>query len=220
MVVTASEDGTARIWDVSKQQVVRVLTHHEPRGPVKAVRSAVFSPDGQHVLTACEDATARIWITATGEQQVTLRLDGPALCADYSADGRWVIVGDARGRAMIFDVATGQPLVRYVGHTDAINSVALSPDGSRALTGSNDRTVKIWDTVQSSATDGQAAEADANDGEPRRIRDGKEILTLRHHDRAVTAATFSPDGRSILTTGRDGTAVLWMADDWQPPADP
>jgi WD40 repeat protein len=213
VLVTSSEDGTARIWDTSTRQVTRTLAHHAAGGPVKAVRSAMFSPDGQHVLTACEDGTARIWAVATGAMQVSLKLDGPALCASYSADGTRVIAGDANGRATLYDAATGAALVRYLGHTDAVNSVALSPDGSRAITGSSDRTVKIWDTLGPSAA--AAAGEKGERGPPTDTVDGKEILTLRHHDRPVTSVSFSPDGRSILTAGQDGTAVLWMADTWQ-----
>jgi WD40 repeat protein len=116
---------------------------------------------------------------------------------------------------MIYDTASWRPKVSYLGHTAAVEAVALSPDGRRALTGSQDRSAKLWDT---DLKDDPAAGAHAQNGngaaksdEP---MDGKEIVTLRHHDQTVTAAAFSPDGRSILTGGMDGTAVIWLTDDW------
>jgi WD40 repeat protein len=60
-VVTASFDGTARIWDVATGAPVGTPLRHE-----KWVMSAVFSPDGMRVLTASLDGTARIWDAASG----------------------------------------------------------------------------------------------------------------------------------------------------------
>ena len=218
LLVTASNDGTARIWEIPARRVLHVL---QPEGPVKAVRYATFSPDGKSIATACEDATIRFWETGTGRATGFLEVDSAAQCVAYSVDGRRILVGDANGKATIFDVQTRQPLVRYLGHTAAILSVALSPDGRRALTGASDRLAKVWDTnIQDSGPaepdPSQTAVRTADSTGPQK---GKEILTLKHHDQAVTSVAFSPDGRAILTAGLDGTAMLWLTDDWkQPPA--
>ncbi len=55
-IVTANDNGTARIWDTTTGAQLAVLSGHQ-----HAVLSAAFSPDGTRVVTASEDGTARIW---------------------------------------------------------------------------------------------------------------------------------------------------------------
>jgi energy-coupling factor transporter ATP-binding protein EcfA2 len=57
LVVTASGDKTARLWDVARGQALQVLSGHQAR-----VLYAAFSPDGKLVVTASTDNTARLWV--------------------------------------------------------------------------------------------------------------------------------------------------------------
>ena len=68
-VVTASLDGTARVWDVGTAAVT-VLRGHE-----REVNSAAFSPDGTRLVTASWDGTARVWDAATGTEMTTAQSD-------------------------------------------------------------------------------------------------------------------------------------------------
>ena len=68
-------------------------------------------------------------------------------------------------------------------------SAAFSPDGSRIVTASGDKTARIWDAAT-----------------------GKEIAVLRGHDDAsCISAAFSPDGSRIVTASEDNTARIWDA---------
>ncbi|MEV3925865.1 WD40 repeat domain-containing protein, partial [Actinomadura coerulea] len=86
--------------------------------------------------------------------------------------------------------ATGRELLQLTGHIRSVNAVAFSPDGSRALTGSNDSTARIWDTAT-----------------------GRELLQLTGHIRSVNAVAFSPDGSRALTASDDGMLQVWDAAD-------
>jgi uncharacterized membrane-anchored protein YhcB (DUF1043 family) len=74
------------------------------------------------------------------------------------------------------------------GHRSYVSSAAFSPDGSRIVTASLDRTARIWDAAS-----------------------GKEIAVLRGHDGLLRSAAFSPDGSRIVTASYDKTARIWDA---------
>ena len=55
-IVTASDDKTARVWDVANSKPICELKGHQ-----RGVTSAAFSPNGKHIVTASRDTTVRIW---------------------------------------------------------------------------------------------------------------------------------------------------------------
>lgn len=75
---------------------------------------------------------------------------------------------------------------RDAGHTSTIISVAFSRDGTRVLTGSHDKTAKLWDAAT-----------------------GEQIRTFSGHTHWVNSVAFSPDGTQVLTGSTDQTAKLW-----------
>ena len=139
---------------------------------------------------------------------------------------------------------TGRQLHVYRGHLWGLLSAAFSHDGSRIITGSSDKTAKIWDveSEQCKATlaghtaavtsvafspDGRRALTGSQDdtaklwdAEVGREILGKEILTLKGHTQEVTSVAFSDDGSYVVTGSRDGTAIIWLATDWHEPHKP
>lgn len=199
LIVTASDDSTAILWDAERGTIVRTLRGHTDR-----LQSAVFSPAGTQILTAAHDKTARLWDAATGEPRGQFAgHEWAVLCAAFSPDGKKVITGSEDNSARIWETATQKLLLRLEGHTAPVASVTFLPDehhpqATRVLTGSRDNTAKLWDAEHGSGNDARA----------------KEILTLKRHSQEVTCVSASPNGRFVVTSSRDGTAIVWLATDW------
>ena len=97
LIVTASADKTARVWDAASRRTVVTLAGHQ--GPVN---SSVFSPDGTYIVTASDDKTARVWEADSGRAVVTLvGHDGEVKSAAFSGDGGQVVTASWDSTARI-----------------------------------------------------------------------------------------------------------------------
>ncbi len=130
-IVTASghPDDTARVWDTKTGAELLTLKGHA--GPVLA---ASFSADCTRIATAGWDGTARLWDAKTGKEVLTLK--GHTGAVSFSTDGTRVVTAGLDGKARVWDAKTGAEVLTLNGHRNRVLTVALSPDGTRVVTGS------------------------------------------------------------------------------------
>ncbi len=86
--VSASADGTCRIWDVASGEEKLAFTKHGQQ-----VQHAVFFPDGRHVVSTGWDNFARIWDSQTGNEVHVIALPSKGCSLALSADGRLLLIG-------------------------------------------------------------------------------------------------------------------------------
>jgi WD40 repeat protein/3',5'-cyclic AMP phosphodiesterase CpdA len=224
LLATASDDHTARVWDVTTGSARGTIAGHD-----STVTSVAFSPDGSLLATAAWDGTARIWDVASGTTRTTLNAhDTPVTSVGFSPDGSLLATSSTDRTARIWDIATGAPRTTLTGHGNAVTSVGFSPDGSLLATSSADRTARIWDIatgaprttltghnapVQDAAfsPDGTLLATTAWDGAARAwdVATGATVITLSGHERTVTDVAFSPGGDLLATVSRDATFRIW-----------
>ncbi|MFF8973598.1 NB-ARC domain-containing protein [Streptomyces sp. NPDC014995] len=235
LLATGGRDATVRIWDAATGQAVRTARGHD--GPVLAM---TFSPDGSLLATGSSDTTVRIWDPATGEVLHTATGHGGLVSAvAFSPDGSLLASGSADATARIWGVgalgpdrrpgdgpATGVRAPRVLtGHRGPVRALAFTPDGSRLLTCSNDRTLRIWgpggEEVVHDLSGVVRAAGFSPDGSRLatgshiavvRIWDtttGQAVHTLTGHRGAVLTVAFDPDGARLVTGGNDRIALAW-----------
>jgi WD40 repeat protein len=140
LVVTASQDKSARVWELPAAKERCTLVHSS------GVFSAAIHPAGDRVLTRSADEVARVWDAQSGALLLSLRShEARLIAAVYAPDGRWVLTTSFDHTARLWDAATGEEFLTFRGHSDRlIGSVCFTPDGRSAITGSLDGTVRIW----------------------------------------------------------------------------
>ncbi len=199
-----------------------------------AVYGVAFSPDGQRLAAACQDRAVHLIEADTGEVRALRGHGDQVMSVAVSPSGHLVAAGTWGGAIYLHDLVRG---VRGVlrGHRDAVRALAFSPDGQRLLSGSSDRTARLWEIehpdrpplLLAGHGDGVHGAAFAPDG--RRVatasldqlvriwavspahaaQPAQPSLVLRGHQGVVLGVAFSPDGKMLASVSTDRTLRLW-----------
>ena len=208
----------ARVWDANTgAPVTDLLSHRE------VVYHIEFTPDDMNLVTTSgvpgtERGEINLFRVGPGSPRgLRLRQNATVFACDVSHDGTRLVAccvsehgtrltqgsyqptregglkpGD---QVRVWQVVKNGPKVSPLMHRSAVSTTAVTPDGSLAVTAGG--TPSLW----GKANTGAARVWD--------LATGRETGRVLRHPGAVTTARFSPDGRSLLTVGREGKARVW-----------
>jgi WD40 repeat protein len=196
--LTGAIDTTLARWNLTSGEVIQRFEGHED-----LVLDLALSPDGRTAYSSSWDNTVRVWDVASAGLIATYQpfADGETNGLAISPDGSRLLVGGGewftpRRQAFAYEVPnavialldarTGETLRTLEGHTAVVKSVAFSPDGRSALSGSRDKMVRLWD-----------------------VNTGKQLAVFTGHTGEVWKVAFSPDGLTGYSTSLDGSFRVW-----------
>lgn len=180
-VLSVTNEGRTQLWNAATGEPIHEMLSS---GGLKA--AGTFSPDGQTVVT-WNAASLYLWDAATGEPARS-RIGNAGqqiLAATVFPDGQSLLIGRANVavvRGIVDDKIQGRPLP----HRGHVSAVAVDPQGRFLLTGSHDRTARLWDAT-THAPIGQPLE----------------------HDGRILAVAFRPQRHTFLTADERGTVCVW-----------
>ena len=178
-IISGEKDGTIRLWDASNgDELLTLLGHRSP------VTNASFSSDDTLIVSADQQATVKLWDAEDGKEIRRWENEENSIKdALFSPDDKHIITTMHTGAIRRWDIASGKELEsidnlnRSPGDPSAGDPcIAFSADGTQFASGSQDRTIKIYDAST-----------------------GKKTITLRGHVNPVTSLSFSPDGKRIVS---------------------
>ena len=235
------------VWDVTTGRQIRAFT--EDKDCAAMMEAIAYSSDNRSVVAADSFYNMNIWNVTTGNKVSTLlgmgtksdtglRLGKPVSVA-FSPDGRTVLSGHEtfdNSPLYLWDVATGKEIRALAGHTVPVYTVAFSPDGKLAASGSfAGKPILLWDVatgkeirqIQEEAAwvqfspDGKCLLSATNVLSKKTqgfigalhlydVATGKMIRKFSgHHTAEIHTVAFSPGGIFALSGGWDKTMRLW-----------
>jgi WD40 repeat protein/serine/threonine protein kinase len=204
-LATGGRDGTVRIWDLKKQKQSAVLTGHA--GDV----FGVWFEDERTLLSGGGDGTVREWDVGSGKGSIRARVDGRIYWLAISNDGT---LGVPTSNGLAHLIGRDKTIVLR-GHSGEVNYLRFSPDGTRAVTTGDDRTVRSWDAKTGHslwrapllASDGRALPT--GDSKWRAQASGARfshaaggLICLATFDDTVEGWSIARDEREVYATGR------------------
>jgi WD40 repeat protein len=167
------------MWSLQDGTLRKTINAHE-----RTAWCLNFKPGGKTIASSSEDGTIKLWNVEEGNLEQTLK--GHKLTVwviQFSPDGSKLASGSYDHEIKLWDSKDGSLIRALTGHTEAVVDLAFSPDGKILASTSDDKTIGLWNAA-----------------------DGKLIRSLATPEHQQ-AATFSPDGKRLVTSGRDKPAL-------------
>jgi WD40 repeat protein len=190
-LASAGDDGAVQLWDPATGQAVRKL-----EGGADWLLALAFSPDGKQVAAGGYDGNLRLWEVVSGKKVFDVVAGPPPApkttvppnvlwSLAFSPDGKQIAAGGSDARIDLF--GTDGKLVRSLpGHTATVTALAFHPSGTVLVSGSRDRTIRLWNPAA-----------------------GQMLKSLEGHTAWVQGVTFLDQGTRLASGGADQTVRLW-----------
>lgn len=196
-LISGHMDG-AKVWSFSGKLLM------ETEFIITTVWSFTISPKGNQIILGCKNGLVKTYDFKRGNHLSTVKGPGGIVYSlAVSPDGKFLVNGMDDNNINVWDLSTVmQPrhpknalispavLKRLRGHSSSIKSVIFSPDGRFIISGSNDKTIKIWDPYDVYSDDWL-------------------VRTLEGHTSEVFSLAVSPDGNYIVSGSGDNTIKIW-----------
>jgi len=181
-LVSSSKDYSSRIWNIDTPTKHKVFNLH-----LEPVTASFIDPSYKYIISASIDGTIRTTSINDPLKSKVIKLSGPIYDLQLSRDKKFFYAAVKGGIVKKIETAgKNNEVMSFIGHTDEINALELSPDGNFMATASNDKTIQVWN-----------------------ISTGKSVKILNGFDWKVTSLKYSSDGKFIIGGCNNGITKLF-----------
>ena len=214
------------------------------QGHERAVTSVDVMADGRRAISASPDQTLKAWDLDTGEclrsvkigdipQKEDLRqeskdlyVDAPPVYVSVTPDCRRAVSASVLDSHLrVWDMESGKCLRILEGHTDIVRDVCINADGQRAVSISDDSTLRVWDLEKSNSSEMQAGRicrvesliaggqrlVSSNESTLQvfDLESGECLRVMNGHTKPVNRVAVAEDGGRAVSVSFDNTLRVW-----------
>lgn len=180
--VSASSDGTLRVWDTQTGKSLRII-----EGANLGAWSLAVSPDGTRAAAGCKDGVLREFNLADGALLREMKGHlGYVRAVTYTSDGSRLLSSADDGSIRLWEPGATEASSIFSGHRGGVLAVAVNTDDTLVAGGGRDGTVRIWNPA-----------------------DGSAVRVMEGHRGWVECVAFAAGGNEVVSTGRDGRLLRW-----------
>lgn len=185
-LLSCSEDGTAKIWDVSTGRVIKTLAEQS-----HDISFASYSPSGNYIITTNKDSTIRIWKSQSAKLLKTIHAPARSISASFSPDERQIASADLDLSIRVWNITTSKIVTSCKFKEFLPWNVIYSADGGKI----------IFSTM------GDYSPVVALDAKTGNELFRSEVPKGQHE--MILSLACSQDSKKILTASTDSTVRVW-----------
>ncbi len=231
LLATGDRSGKVRVWNMAQMSLLNVFDHD-----ADTVTALAFHPNGRTLACAGPSGRITLWDAVKGgedvgefwQYEVDKKANDPVSSLAFSPNGKQLFAGAGR-RVCSWNVDNAEHSAFLALHQRPITALDVSPDGLHVVTGSSDRTTRLWDAATGDLLhtwyeetsvldvafyDGKAAPCvavgtEAGVARLYSLEDRDVVAVYEGHTGTVNTVDFSPDGSQLLTASADSTVRCW-----------
>lgn len=183
-IISGGAGGQVRVWQIGRDTQKMIASLKEHKGRVNCVR---LNRDGTECISASADGSCIVWSLERLARNTCLFASTQFRAVDYHPDQSQLLTTGTDRKLTYWDATDGNPIRIMDGSdTDALTSLAVSDCGTKFVSGSADKIVRVWG-----------------------YDDGINYFTGRGHSGCITAVKISSDQSTIVTVGDEGAIFIW-----------
>ncbi len=181
--ITGSKDTRCILWDIQSASPLKTLEEHK-----RPITSVYITPNGKYAISASEDNTCIFWDFEQELKYKIFHFDNfeEIVSVSLTPDGKLAIAASRYKRCVLWNTDDENQNKILYGHTNVINAITINAIGTKAVSASSDKTIKVWDLESSGI-----------------------VIPPDEYIFGVKAVSINYDGAYALSSSYNDTIIFW-----------